>query len=165
MFTTGGRSTSYNISNLLPYQQISIEMTASTRIGEGPSSVHETRTAQARTLDSYYGCQSNSYVCLFVCSAPQEVTQIMVDVVSDNNIQVQWGPPARANGILTHYTVTVINQETGFDFSTRVNASAAEVVAVPGLSTLKYSPSLQLTPIHPHTQAHPHTYAQPHRVH
>ena len=51
IFTTGGQSTSYNISNLLPYQRISIEVTASTRIGEGPSSVHNTRTAQARMLD------------------------------------------------------------------------------------------------------------------
>ena len=50
VFITDGQSTSYNVSNLLPYQQISIEVTASTRIGEGPSSVHETRTAQARTL-------------------------------------------------------------------------------------------------------------------
>ena len=51
VFNTDGQSTFYNISNLLPYQQISIEVTASTRIGEGPSSVHETRTAQARMLD------------------------------------------------------------------------------------------------------------------
>jgi hypothetical protein len=51
VFNTNGQSTFYNISNLLPYQQISIEVTASTRVGEGPSFVHETRTAQARMLD------------------------------------------------------------------------------------------------------------------
>ena len=50
-FTTDGQSTSYNISNLLPYQQISIEVAASTRIGEGPSFINKTRTAQARMLD------------------------------------------------------------------------------------------------------------------
>ena len=55
-FTTDGQSTSYNISNLLPYQQISIEVAASIHIGEGLSSINETRTAQARMLHYYiYG--------------------------------------------------------------------------------------------------------------
>ena len=64
----------------------------------------------------------------------------MVDVISDSSIQVQWGPPARANGILTHYTVTVFNRETGFDFSAQVNTSAAEVITVPGLRMLTIQP-------------------------
>ena len=60
----------------------------------------------------------------------------MVDVISDSHIQVQWGPPARANGILTHYTIVVFNQQTAFNFSSQVAASAAEVIIVPGLSML-----------------------------
>lgn len=48
VLTTDGESTSYNVTNLQPHQLISIEVTASTRIGEGPSSVNEIRTAQAR---------------------------------------------------------------------------------------------------------------------
>ena len=63
-----------------------------------------------------------------------------VDVISDSSIQVQWGPPSQANGILTHYTVTVFNRETGFDFSTQVNTSAAEVITVPGLRMLTIQP-------------------------
>ena len=63
-----------------------------------------------------------------------------VDIISDSSIQVQWGPPARANGILTHYTVIVFNRETGFDFSTEVNTSAAEVITVPGLRMLNIQP-------------------------
>ena len=50
LFTTDGQSTSYIITNLLPYQHISVEVSASTRIGEGPrSSDMEIRAAQART--------------------------------------------------------------------------------------------------------------------
>ena len=79
-------------------------------------------------------------LCIYFCSAPQEVSQMMVDVITDSSIQVQWGPPARANGILTHYTVIVFNQETGFDFSTEVNTSAAEVITVPGLRMLNIQP-------------------------
>ena len=66
---------------------------------------------------------------------------MVVDIISDNSIQVQWGPPARANGILTHYTVTVFNQETGFDFSSQINASDAEVITVTGLSMLNIQPA------------------------
>ena len=46
-FNVVGERTSYNITNLHPYQQIIVEVTASTRIGEGPSSVSKIRTAQA----------------------------------------------------------------------------------------------------------------------
>ena len=74
---------------------------------------------------------------LFVCLAPQEVTQVVVDVISDSRIQVQWGPPARSNGILTYYTITVFNQQTGFNFSSQINASAAEVITVGGLSMFR----------------------------
>ena len=75
----------------------------------------------------------------FVYLAPQEVSQMMVDVISDSSIQVQWGPPTRANGILTHYTVAIFNQETGFDFSVQVNSSAAEVLTIPGLRMLIFN--------------------------
>jgi hypothetical protein len=75
-------------------------------------------------------------VCFFVCSAPQEVSQIVVDVISNSSIQVQWGPPARANGILTHYIITVFSHETEFDFSAEVNSSAAEVITISGLRML-----------------------------
>ena len=58
----------------------------------------------------------------------------MVDVLSDSSIQVQWGPPAWSNGILTHYTVIVFNQLTGYTFSSQVNPMDTEVVTVQNLS-------------------------------
>ena len=64
---------------------------------------------------------------------------MMVDVISDSSIQVQWGPPTQANGILTHYTVAIFNQETGFDFSVQVDSSAAEVLTIPGLRMLTFN--------------------------
>lgn len=134
VFNTDGQSTSYNVSNLLPYQEISIEVTASTRIGEGPSSVHETRTAQARMLVTII--TRNLIIYLLVHAAPQEVTEVVVDVISDSRIQVQWGPPVRSNGILTYYSIAVLNQQTGFNFSSQINALAAEVITVSGLSML-----------------------------
>ena len=67
-------------------------------------------------------------------TAPQEVTQLMVDVLSDTSIQVQWGPPAQSNGILIHYTIIVFNQLTGYIFSSQVNPMDAEVVTVQSLS-------------------------------
>ena len=48
VFNTDGQSTSYNVTNLLPYELISVRVTASTRIGEGPAATEEIRTTQAR---------------------------------------------------------------------------------------------------------------------
>ena len=49
VFNADGQSTSYNVTNLLPYELISVRVTASTRIGEGPAATEEIQTAQART--------------------------------------------------------------------------------------------------------------------
>ena len=62
------------------------------------------------------------------------MTQVMVDVISDTSIQVQWGPPTQSNGILTHYTVVVFNELTSFNSSTQVDVSDADVLTVTGLS-------------------------------
>ena len=48
VFNTDGQSTSYNVTDLLPYELISVRVTASTRIGEGPAATKEIRTDQAR---------------------------------------------------------------------------------------------------------------------
>ena len=55
VFTTDGESTSYNITNLFPYELISVRVTASTLVGEGPAVTEEIRTAQARM----YACAWN----------------------------------------------------------------------------------------------------------
>ena len=67
-------------------------------------------------------------------TAPLEVTQVIIDVISDTSIQVQWGPPTQSNGILTHYTVVVFNELTSFNFSTQIDVSDADVLTVTGLS-------------------------------
>ena len=67
-------------------------------------------------------------------TAPLEVTQVIIDVISDTSIQVQWGPPTQSNGILTHYTVVVFNELTSFNSSTQVDVSDADVLTVTGLS-------------------------------
>ena len=69
-------------------------------------------------------------------TAPQEVTQLMVDVINDSSIEVQWGPPARSNGILTHYTIDVFSLVSEFNFSSIVDASSVTEITISGLSTL-----------------------------
>ena len=72
-------------------------------------------------------------------TAPQEVTQLMVDVINDSTIKVQWSPPARSNGILTHYIVDVFSLVSEFNFSSIVDASSVTEITVSGLSTLLIS--------------------------
>lgn len=48
VFYTNGETRSFNITNLYPFQIISIDISASTRIGEGPLAPRiEVQTAQA----------------------------------------------------------------------------------------------------------------------
>ena len=69
-------------------------------------------------------------------SAPQEVTQLVVDVISNSSILVRWSPPAHTNGLLTYYTIVVFNKLTGYNFSSQVDSSSMdeEEVAISGLS-------------------------------
>ena len=55
--------------------------------------------------------------------APSEVNNLVIDVISNEIIDVLWDPPTRPHGILTHYTIIVFNEMTGFNFSTMVSAS------------------------------------------
>ena len=66
--------------------------------------------------------------------APQEVTHVVIDVVSDSSILVRWDPPARANGILTYYIVVVFNKLTGYNSSSQVDSTVDEEVSISGLS-------------------------------
>ena len=53
VFYVDGESSSYNVTNLLPYQIISVEISASTNVGEGPRTFRfEIQTAQAGKI--YY---------------------------------------------------------------------------------------------------------------
>lgn len=77
------------LEGLLPYQLISVEVSANTSAGEGPkSNVDIIRTAQA---------------------APSMPTGVMVQVTSNSSLMVRWNPPTRPNGILTNYTVRIYN--------------------------------------------------------
>ena len=58
VFSTNRHTTFYNVTKLVPYQQISVNVAAKTHIGEGPTSVTQVvRTAQT-------GIQYYSYILL-----------------------------------------------------------------------------------------------------
>ena len=63
---------------------------------------------------------------------------LAVDVISNETIDVLWDPPTQPNGILTYYTIIVLNERTGFNFSTTVPASDYTEITVTGLRKLKY---------------------------
>lgn len=61
---------------------------------------------------------------------------LAVDVISNETIDVLWDPPTQPNGILTYYTIIVLNERTGFNFSTTVPASDYTEITVTGLRKL-----------------------------
>ncbi len=79
----------FTLEGLLPYQLVSVEVSANTSAGEGPkSNVDTIRTAQA---------------------APSVPTGVMVWVTSNSSLTVGWDPPTMPNGVLTNYTVRIYN--------------------------------------------------------
>ena len=79
----------FTLEGLLPYQLLSVEVSANTSAGEGPrSDVHMIRTAQA---------------------PPSVPTGVVVQVTSNSSLTVEWDPPIMANGVLTNYTVRIYN--------------------------------------------------------
>lgn len=135
VFSTDEQTTSYNVTNLFPYELISVKVTASTRIGEGPAAISEIRTAQTR-MCNYRIQECMCYDWCFFSLAPQKVTQLVVRVISDNSVSVQWSPPVRANGILTYYSVLVFNKRAGYNSSSQVDANDDGEVTIHGLSAL-----------------------------
>ena len=79
----------FTLDGLLPYQLLSVEVSANTSAGEGPKSDVDTiRTAQA---------------------PPSMPTGVVVQVTSNSSLTVGWDPPTLANGVLTNYTVRIYN--------------------------------------------------------
>ena len=84
----------YTLPGLLPYQLVSVAVSANTSAGEGPRSEVDTiRTAQA---------------------APSVPTGVMVQVTSNSSLTVGWDPPSMPNGVLTNYTVRIYNLMTNY---------------------------------------------------
>ena len=50
------------------------------------------------------------------------MNDLVVEVLSDSSILVQWDPPTQPNGIITYYNVTVFNEMSGFKFTAEVLA-------------------------------------------
>ena len=130
VFYVYGESTSYNITNLRPYQIISVEISASTSVGEGPrSSSVEVQTAQDGKSVNIF----ETIIIIFSRTVPSEVNNLVVDAISNEIIDVLWDPPTHPNGILTYYTITVFNEMTGFNFSRTLPASDFTETTVTGL--------------------------------
>ena len=59
------------------------------------------------------------YIICF--TVPSEVSNVVISVISNSSILVQWDPPTHPNGILTSYDVIVVNILTKFNVSAQIN--------------------------------------------
>lgn len=129
VFYINGDARSFNITNLHPFQIISIDISASTRIGEGPRTPQiEVQTAQARKISiDHVNFILEAIFNLYI--APSRVNNVVVIVTSNTSITVIWDPPMNSNGILTNYSVIVFNEATEFNFVDFVSPDTQEVSA------------------------------------
>ena len=78
-------------------------------------------------------------------TAPSEVTNFLVGVLSDTSLIIFWGPPERPNGILTHYAYTVSDNPAalGPEQTTAANDSQPQyTIRVDSLSKLSMKDSI-----------------------
>ncbi|CAI8053003.1 Receptor-type tyrosine-protein phosphatase F [Geodia barretti] len=103
----------YKLNGLSPHQLISINISASTVIGEGPlSSTISERTSQA---------------------VPSEVTDFEVSALSPNELLVSWSLPEYHNGILTKYKIIVYNKVYNYTVSLFVPDTSTNVTVSDGI--------------------------------
>jgi hypothetical protein len=104
---------SYKLNGLSPHQLISINISASTVIGEGPlSSTISERTSQA---------------------VPSQVTDFEVSALSPNELLVSWSLPEYHNGILTKYKIVVYNKVYNYTVSLFVPDTSTNVTVSDGI--------------------------------
>ena len=99
------------LSDLRPYQQVTISIAAINRLGHGPfSRSHNTTTAESRKKKSLSHYQYQLHNFLTAPSAP------LLLVVKDNRalgtVLLSWSPPTMPNGILVGYEVFYNGYET-----------------------------------------------------
>ncbi|CAI8053005.1 Phosphatidylinositol phosphatase PTPRQ [Geodia barretti] len=103
----------YKLNGLSPHQLISINISASTVIGEGPlSSTISERTSQA---------------------VPSQVTDFEVSALSPNELLVSWSLPEYHNGILTKYKIVVYNKVYNYTVSLFVPDTSTNVTVSDGI--------------------------------
>ena len=123
--TVDGSQRNYVHSGLSPYENVTVCVSASTSVGEGPKSP----PVSVKTRESGLLVYSPIVYCsLWVLShtAPSGVESMEVEVVSDTSFRVSWTPPRTPNGVLTEYWLTVINLVTGNSSLTLLSPSTLE---------------------------------------
>ncbi|CAJ1056803.1 phosphatidylinositol phosphatase PTPRQ [Xyrichtys novacula] len=79
---------SYLVSDLSPFTEYTFRVTASTTVGEGPAIDITEKTRE---------------------QVPSPVLEVSYQNISSTSISVNWVPPLNPNGLITHYTVYILN--------------------------------------------------------
>ena len=83
-----------------------------------------------------YVASVNAHPCIICCTVPSEVSNVVISVISNSSILVQWGPPTHPNGVLTYYDVIVFNILTKFNVSAQINVSDTRQMIVTEMGKL-----------------------------
>ncbi|KAE8615256.1 hypothetical protein XENTR_v10008456 [Xenopus tropicalis] len=89
----------HTIKNLTPYTEYLISVTAFTTVGEGPPAQKVVRTSE---------------------QVPSSVQNIKYEKVNSTTVMLLWDPPLRPNGMITKYTIYVmeVNSSNAFEKTT-----------------------------------------------
>ena len=122
---------SYKLNGLSPHQLISINISASTVIGEGPlSSTISERTSQAGKWLLLMTALDFNFLLKTV---PSQVTDFEVSALSPNELLVSWSLPEYHNGILTKYKIVVYNKVYNYTVSLFVPDTSTNVTVSDGI--------------------------------
>ena len=64
------------------------------------------------------------------------MSNVVISVISNSSILVQWDPPTHPNGILTYYDVIVFNILTNFSVSAQISVSDTQEMIVTDMGKL-----------------------------
>ena len=100
------QDTSYLLSNLLPYTNYPCNLSASTSVGEGPSTNIVVRTDEDSKI-VYFEILT---ISLFFIGPGSSPTNLNIIIINSFALHLSWSPPLIPNGIITRYTINCIGE-------------------------------------------------------
>ena len=98
--------TTYTLSNLLSYTNYSCNISASTSVGEGPSTNIVVRTDE----DSKIVFSEINVICLSFLGPGSSPINLNIIIINSSALLLSWLQPLIPNGIITKYTINCIGE-------------------------------------------------------
>ncbi len=103
------------ILEIEPYAEYSLTVIPETVVGGGSSSSFTVQTEQGGTYTSLPVITPCIHLGCALSAAPTAPTAFNVSDTTNTTVLLAWGPPVDANGVVSSYTIVLLNEDAAVD--------------------------------------------------